>query len=400
MALVAGGVVVYVVTRPDEAAAGEIFLEGNSSTGTDPFGNLPGPAIAVTTTSTATTTPTTPAASTAVRTVSGGQRGLSGGSLNGGRCDPEGQITYLAANPALASAFVSALNRDPTLRWSGGTQVSVAQLPSYIRELTSVTLVSDTRVTNYGYRNGRPTPRQAVLQAGTAVMVDRYGVPRIKCNCGNPLTQPQAVRSTPVYTGPQWPGFNPANVVVVNQTTVVIDVFVLVNLEGGGVIERGPGATGTDTGPTTTTTAPPTTTTTEPPVTSPPATAAPPSGSYGTGDVRATLTWTGDCDLDLHVIDPSGTEIYYGNPSSPTGGRLDVDDIPGSGDVGTHIENIYWPTGGAPGGSYRAFVRNLGGSVSSACSYDLSVYVNESYVNGSSGTLLDGVDSAATTWTF
>jgi hypothetical protein len=193
MVLVAGVVVVYVVTRPDDAAAGEIFLEGNSSTGTDPFGNLPGPAIAVTTSSTATSTPTTPAASTAVRTVSGGQRGLYGGTLNGGRCDPEGQIAYLTANPALAGAFVSALNRDPTLRWTAGTQVSVAQLPSYIRELTSVTLVSDTRITNYGYRNGRPTPRQAVLQAGTAVMVDRYGVPRIKCNCGNPLTQPQAV---------------------------------------------------------------------------------------------------------------------------------------------------------------------------------------------------------------
>ena len=273
MALVAAGVVVFVVTRPDDAAAGEIFLEGASSTGTDPFGSLPGPAIPVTTSSTATTTPTAPGATTAVRAVSGGQRGLYGGTLNSGRCDPEGQIAFLAANPAMANAFASALNRDPTLRWSGGNQVSVAQLPSYIRELTSVTLVTDTRVTNYGYRNGRATPRQAVLQAGTAVMVDRYGVPRIKCNCGNPLAQPQAVRTSPTYTGAPWPGFSPTTVVVVNQTTVVIDVFVLVNLQGGGYIERGAGATGTDTAPTTTTTAPPTTSTTAPPATYPPATA-------------------------------------------------------------------------------------------------------------------------------
>jgi hypothetical protein len=402
MALVTAGIVTYVVTRPDDAAAGEIFLEGASSTGTNPFGSLTGAAIAVTTssTATATTVPTTQGTTAAVRAVSGGQRGLYGGSLNAGRCDPEGQIAYLAGAPALANAFVAALNRDPTLRWTGGTQVSVAQLPSYIRELTSVTLVTDTRVTNYGYRNGRATPRQAVLQAGTAVMVDRYGVPRIKCNCGNPLTQPQAVRTAPTYTGAPWPGFSPATVVVVNQTTVVIDVFVLVNLTGTGYIERGPGVTGTDSAPTTTTTAPPTTATTSPPATYPPATTPPSSGTYGTGDVRATLTWTGDCDLDLHVIDPSGTEIYYSNPTSPTGGQLDVDDIPNSGATGTHIENVFWPTGGAPGGGYTAFVRNLGGSVSSSCQYDLSVYVNEGYVTGSSGTLASDADSPTSAWTF
>ena len=116
--------------------------------------------------------------------------------------------------------------------------------------------------------------------------------------------------------------------------------------------------------------------------------------------MRATLTWAGDCDLDLHVIDPSGTEIYFSNPSSPTGGVLDVDDIPSSGDTGTHIENIFWPTGGAPRGSYSAYVRNLGGTVSSACDYELAVYVNESYVTGSGGTLVDGADSAESYWTF
>jgi hypothetical protein len=406
MVLIAGTVVtVVVVTSDDKAAAGEIFLEGASSTGTDPFGSLTGPAVAVSTTSTATTATTTaPVAGTAaVRAVSGGQRGLYGGTRDGGRCDPEAQIGFLASNPSMANAFVSALNRDPTLRWSGGTQVTTAQLPTYIRELTSVTLVSDTRVTNYGYRNGRPTPRQAVLQAGTAVMVDRYGVPRIKCNCGNPLTQPQAVRSTPTYTGPQWPGFNPTNVVVVNQTTVVIEVFVLVNLQGGGYIERGPGASGTDTAPTTTTTttAPPTTvapSTTLPPF-NPPVT-QPPGGTYGTGDVRATLTWTGDCDLDLHVVDPSGTEIYYSNPSSPTGGQLDVDDIPSSGDTGTHIENVFWPTGGAPRGSYSAFVRNLGGYQSDSCTFDLSVFVGNVYATGLNGYLVSNADSLQTSWSY
>jgi hypothetical protein len=410
MLLIGGAVIgVFVLTRPDSAEAGEIFLEEAGSTGQNPFGSLPGPVVTGSTTTTAPAAPTTAPSTVAARTVNGGERGLYGGSLNSGRCDPEGQIAFLLANPSLASAFVSALNRDPALRWSGGTQVSTAQLPQYIRELTSVTLVSDTRVTNYGYSNGRATPRQAVLQAGTAVMVDRYGMPRIKCNCGNPLTPPQAVRTAPTYTGTRWPGFSPTNVVVVNQSTVEVNVFVLVNLDGTGTIERTAGAAGQDVASAPPTTAPPTTAPPEtaPPATAPPAAAPPPVAppatapggqAIGTGDVRATLTWTGDCDLDLHVTDPSGSEIYYGNPTSPSGGQLDVDDIPGPGETGTHVENIFWPTGGAPRGTYTAFVRNLGGYTSTSCGYSMQVFVNGAAVGGSSGTL--GDESETTVFTF
>ncbi len=403
MALVTSAVVAFVVLDDDETASGEIFLEEAGSTGQDPFGSLPGPVIPVSATAPAPQATTAPA-TVATRTVNGGERGLYGGSLDGGRCDPEGQIAFLAANPSLASAFVNALNRDPALRWSGGTTVSTAQLPQYIRELTSVTLANDTRVTNYGYRNGRATPRQAVLQAGTAVMVDRYGVPRIKCNCGNPLTPPQAVSTTPVYTGTRWPGFNPATIVVVNQSTVQIDVFVLVNLTGTGTIERTPGSEGTDVpvGAEPPTTTPPATTppATAPPATAPPATAPPVTPvPLGTGDVRVTLTWTGDCDLDLHVIDPTGFEISYGDPTSPSGGQLDVDDIPDAGETGTHVENVFWPAGAAPRGTYTAFVRNLGGYSSSACDYSLQVFVNGVPAGGSSGSLGD-TDSPETVFTF
>ena len=166
MVLVAAGVVVFVVTRPDDAAAGEIFLEGASSTGTDPFGSLPGPAIPVTTNSTATTTPTAQGATTAVRSVSGGQRGLYGGTLNSGRCDPEGQIAFLAANPAMANAFASALNRT---RPCGGAVATRSRGPA--AELHPgarvVTLVTDTESPTPptatrrrpGRRCSRPVPR-------------------------------------------------------------------------------------------------------------------------------------------------------------------------------------------------------------------------------------------------
>jgi hypothetical protein len=395
-AIIAGTIIgVVALTRDnssdDDSATGEIFLEGASSEGTNPFGSLPGPAVSITTTSSTQTTMSTTPGSASARSVSGGQRGLYGGSLTTGRCDPEAQIQFLSNNRSIANAFVNALNTDPTLRWSGGTKVSREQISAYIRELTSVTLVSDTRVTNYGYSNNRATPRQSVLQAGTAVMVDRYGTPRIKCNCGNPLTAPVAIRTTPTYTGTQWPGFSPSNIVVVTQTTVIIDVFILVNLNGTGFIERTPGSTGIDVAPTTSTTAPPTT---APPSTAPPATRPPttsPGGTVlGTGDVQATLNWSGDCDLDLHVVDPLGVEIFFLNSTSPSGGQLDVDDIPDPGATGNHVENVFWPTGGAPRGTYNSFVVNLGGYSSTTCPYTLNVFVNGIRAGGNTGVLGSG----------
>lgn len=386
LVVIAAAVGFIVVTRDggDDIAQkpGEIFLDPATSAGQHPFGSLTGTAVSVTTTtrassSTSTTTSTTPGTTT-MATVSGGERGLYGGSLNSRVCDPEGQIRFLQDNRSVATAFVQALNGDPSLKWSGGTQVSVDQLPEYIRSLTSVTLMNDTRVTNYGYRNGRATALQSILQAGTAVMVDTYGVPRVKCNCGNPLTPPVPVTTTPTYTGPQWPTFDPTSVVVVNQTNVTIDVFVLQNVNGTGTIERTPGSDGTDTD--------------LPPIT------APNGQVLGTGDVQATLTWTGTCDLDLHVLDPSGTEIHYNNPTSPTGGQLDVDDQGDGG--GTHVENVFWPTGRAPRGVYSVFVQNYTSNGGGSCPYNLVVSADGRRVGTGSGSLAEDQRSNAVTFTY
>jgi hypothetical protein len=380
-----GGATVGIVafTRSSTSAnKGEIFLEEASSLGDNPFGTLPGPAVAVSSTSTTTNlSTTTSGVVSSGQTINAGTRGLYGGSLDSGRCDPEAQIAYLNQNRSIADAFVAALNRDQTLQRSGGNKITRDQLPAYVRELTSVTLVRDTRVTNHGYRNGRATDIQSVLQAGTAVMVDRYGVPRIKCNCGNPLTPPIAVSVTPIYTGPQWPTFNPTNIVVVNQTTVVIDVFVITNLNGPGFIDRTAGATGVDTpGP--------------PPVVSP-------NGqTLGTGDVQITLQWTGDCDLDLHVTDPSGAQISYGSPTSPTGGALDIDDIPNSGSLGNHIENVFWGAGTAPRGAYQTFANGYGTQTSTTCPYTLGAFVNDHRVAGSNGQLSQDQNSPVAAFTF
>ena len=229
-------------------AEGEIFLEPAASEGPDSFaGELFGGEPATTPPGDSTTPPElAPDASgpTPVSAVVGDTPGLYGGTRNNAVCDKERQLLFLQENGEKAAAFVEALNSDPSLMWNGGPTLSVTQLPDYFAELTPMVLTRDTRVTNHGYRDGRPTSRQVVLQAGTAVLVDRYGVPRARCLCGNPLTAPQPVPVAPVYTGPSWPDFSPITIVVINQTTIVIDVFVLVDVMTGGEFVRPWGSDG------------------------------------------------------------------------------------------------------------------------------------------------------------
>jgi len=78
--------------------------------------------------------------------------------------------------------------------------------------------------------------------------------------------------------------------------------------------------------------------------------------SVGTGDVQVTLSWDADSDVDVHVIDPAGEEIYYGHRRSASGGELDLDSNAGCTIDGVRNENITWPTGLAPRGSYTVRV--------------------------------------------
>jgi len=76
----------------------------------------------------------------------------------------------------------------------------------------------------------------------------------------------------------------------------------------------------------------------------------PPAGG---GAVQTTLTWSSPMDLDLHVIEPNGDETYYGSRESSTGGTLDQDANAACGEAQpSPIENIFWPSAGAPAGSY------------------------------------------------
>ncbi|MCC6624411.1 MAG: hypothetical protein IT385_24385 [Deltaproteobacteria bacterium] len=80
-------------------------------------------------------------------------------------------------------------------------------------------------------------------------------------------------------------------------------------------------------------------------------------GMYDNVDIRASLIWNNRNDLDLHVIPPSGEEVFYAHKQSACGGWLDVD-MNVSGQTDKPVENVRWPKGKAPAGRYRVFVQN------------------------------------------
>lgn len=76
-----------------------------------------------------------------------------------------------------------------------------------------------------------------------------------------------------------------------------------------------------------------------------------------TGDVQILLSWNNYNDLDLICTDPDGNSVWFKNRRVPSGGQLEIDMNVEYPDSKTPIENIYWPSGGAPNGTYNVYVR-------------------------------------------
>lgn len=75
------------------------------------------------------------------------------------------------------------------------------------------------------------------------------------------------------------------------------------------------------------------------------------------GSLKVTLLWDFMGDIDLHIMQPNGQEIYYSNKrDSSTGGFLDVDNLVGGAGA---AENIFWQT--APGGEYKVDIKYYSG---------------------------------------
>ncbi|MFG3227659.1 DUF6777 domain-containing protein [Kitasatospora sp. NPDC048194] len=211
--------------------ANEVALQTPADPGPDPF------------TPSVETTPVTasPAAPTSSRTqqtgqgghstspaalhsVKGTSEGLYAGTMSKPSCDTERLITMVSAG-------------DKGRAWASAAGIEQSAIPSYLRSLTSAYLRVDTRVTNHSYKSGMVTEYQSALQAGTAVLVDAQGVPRVRCSCGNPL-KPPALVSGAKYVGKPWPGFQPASLIVVVPAPQPVTELVLVDVQTGGWFAR------------------------------------------------------------------------------------------------------------------------------------------------------------------
>src|SRR3954464_13003683 len=205
--------------------ASEITAEPVKSAGSNPFTAPAGKDRA------ALKPPPKATATTGPATYRGSLPGLYGGTRDYASCDAGKLITFLESNPDKASA------------WADTLGIRVTKIRTYIHHLTPVLLRTDTRVTNHGYVNGRANAIQSVLQAGTAVFVNRYGEPVVKCYCGNPLTPP-VLYQAPVYVGPRWPRFHTRYITIIERTTIIIDTFRLYDPDTGKTFTRPAGTSG------------------------------------------------------------------------------------------------------------------------------------------------------------
>jgi hypothetical protein len=156
--------------------------------------------------------------------VTGDTLGLYGGTGTSA-CDVPMIQTFLATNP------------QPARAWAGALRISTGDIDRFLDSLTALTLRTDTAVTNHGYRDGVATPFPSVLQAGTAVLVDAEGLPRVRCYCGNPLQTPVPMENVR-YEGPPWTGFEPESVTVIGRAHREVKEFVVLDHDSDQVVSR------------------------------------------------------------------------------------------------------------------------------------------------------------------
>jgi hypothetical protein len=218
VSLVAVGIATWMfttTTHPDPAA-GEEIAEA-IGTARNPFLEGVGQDV---------TQPPPPNAAGPVR---GDTAGLYGGTRRGTSCDAAKLVAFLQTHP------------DKGAAWAGVLKLTLQQIPSFVSELTPLILRADTRVTNHGFKDGHVTSFPSILQAGTAVLVNKQGVPVVKCFCGNPLTPPRADLPH-TYQGKAWPGFDAQKVVVIKPAPTAIKSFTVVDHTTGKAFSKDTGA--------------------------------------------------------------------------------------------------------------------------------------------------------------
>ncbi|HJP57409.1 MAG TPA: hypothetical protein VJ847_10315 [Gemmatimonadales bacterium] len=106
-----------------------------------------------------------------------------------------------------------------------------------------------------------------------------------------------------------------------------------------------------------------------------------------TADVFVTLQWHNTSDVDLHVTDGNGFVVYFAQPASPEGGKLDLDANAGceTTNATNPQETISWPHGTAPSGPYTVSVVYY-----DDCGEPSTTYTGTITVNGQTKTFTGG----------
>jgi hypothetical protein len=246
-------VLAIIALGGEPAGASEVVLEPIASVGQDPFTNpaVPGAPSGPGPASGSRAGPIIEALNTAIGrrpatdfsgvvlpdppgdatiNVAGSAPGLYGGTNIIDVCDRDALVGFLASDQTKGDA------------WASVHGITREEIPGYVAGLTDVILQVDTRVTNHGYRDGSPVAVDSVLQAGTAVLIDEFGVPRVRCFCGNPLLEARSLASgEPTLTGTAWDGFALDQAVIVSPVDPVTEL-VLDDMISDDLLARAPGA--------------------------------------------------------------------------------------------------------------------------------------------------------------
>ena len=76
----------------------------------------------------------------------------------------------------------------------------------------------------------------------------------------------------------------------------------------------------------------------------------------GTGEVQVSVSWDTPTDVDIWLIEPDGTRIFWAATQSAAGGQLDLDSNPACFLDNINNENITYEDGTPPSGEYSVVV--------------------------------------------
>jgi hypothetical protein len=107
----------------------------------------------------------------------------------------------------------------------------------------------------------------------------------------------------------------------------------------------------------------------------------------GSSDLRFELSWLNCDDVDLHVIEPSGFEIYWDDTVSPSGGALVRDENALECQTHTPTEIISWPSSKPPSGLYRFMAHFYDTNEVGHADYTMKVIAGGVVVQTNTGTV-------------